>query len=286
MGDRSYLQQFRMGEATVSILTTSYLQFDLALEMPKPWPDLSPQWLAICSKPTILPAQCVHIQTKTLSLLIDSGDSDGFIGTEYEQHEVPTPPTLIEQLAEIGVKADEITHVVFTHHHFDHISSSTTLRDGKYVPTYPQAMYYLGKADWESARVQESLQQPDSLNSRTLGVLQQHKKLVLIENDLELDGLVRVLAAPGESPGHELVRLQAGGQVAYFIGDLYHHVVELAYPEWIAAQDIEAQKRSRKAFIERALQEKALFVAAHIYDIRRLLSPFVSESVDPATVSS
>jgi glyoxylase-like metal-dependent hydrolase (beta-lactamase superfamily II) len=285
MGDRSYIQQFRMGDATVSILTTGYLQIDLTLEMSKSLPDLSPEWLAVYSKPTIIPAQCVHIQTKAFSLLIDAGDSDGFIGTRYEQHELPAPPTLVAQLAEIGVAADEITHVVFTHYHFDHISSATVLRDGEYVPTYPRALYYLGKADWESADVQKELQDADSLISHTLGVLEQRKKLVLIENDLEIDAQVQVLAAPGESPGHELIRLQAGGQVAYFIGDLYHLAVEFAYPEWwMAARDVEALKRSRKAFIERALQEKALFVAAHMYDVKRLVSPFAIESVDLATL--
>jgi glyoxylase-like metal-dependent hydrolase (beta-lactamase superfamily II) len=281
MGDRSYIQQFHLGEATVSILATAYLRFDLALEMTEPWPDLSAEWQAVCSKPLILPAQCVHIQAGALSLLIDTGDSHGFVGTEYEQHEIPAPPPLVEQLAEIGVAADEITHVVFTHHHFDHISGSTMLRDGEYVPTYPQALYYLGKGDWESARVQQALEEPNSLISRTLGVLQRHEKLVLIEKDLEINEHVHVLAAPGESPGHEIIRLQAGEQVFYCIGDLYHHLVELAYPEWITAfRDGEALKRSRTAFIERALQEQALFVAAHIYDVKRLLSPFAAESVD------
>jgi glyoxylase-like metal-dependent hydrolase (beta-lactamase superfamily II) len=284
---RSYIQQFHMGEATVSILTTSYLKFDLANEMHTPWPDLSPEWLATCSKPSLIPAQSIHIQTPTISLLIDSGDSDGFIGTEYEQHEIPAPPTLITQLTEIGVKADEITHVIFTHFHFDHISSATVLQNGKYVPAYPQAMYYLGKADWDSTGVQESLQNPDSTISHTLGVLHQLKKLTLIEKDLKINEQIQVLAAPGESPGHELVRLQSGKHVAYFIGDLYHDTVEFAYPEWMVLRDdLEYLKQSRKAFVARALQENAIFVASHIYDVRRLLSPFVTESVDPATITS
>lgn len=271
-----------MGETTVSILITGYLQFHLAHEMHTPWPDLSPEWLEVCSKPSIIPAQCIHIQTPALSLLIDTGDSDTFSGTEYEQHEIPAPATLIEQLAEIGVKADEITHVVFTHHHFDHISSSTVLQDGEYVPAYPQATYYLGKADWDSASVQKSLQNPDSMISHTLGVLHQLKKLTLIEKDLEINEQIQVLAAPGESPGHQLIRLQAGGHVAYFIGDLYHGTVEFAYPEWMVLRnDLVDLKQNRKAFIERALQENALFVASHIAGIRRLLSPFVTESVDP-----
>jgi glyoxylase-like metal-dependent hydrolase (beta-lactamase superfamily II) len=287
MHDRTNIQQFRMGEATVSILTTGYLKFQLALEMHEPWPDLSPEWLEVCSKPSIIPAQSIHIQTPALSLLIDSGDSDAFIGTEYEQHEIPAPPTLIEQLAQIGVQADEITHVVFTHHHFDHISSSTLFQNGAFVPAYPQAMYYLGQADWDSASVQQSLQNPDSMTSHTLGVLHQRKQLTLIEKDLDINEQIQVLAAPGESPGHELIRLQTGKQVAYFIGDLFHATVEFAYPEWMVLRDdLESLKQSRHAFIERALQENALFVASHIFDIRRLLSPSVTESVDPATLTA
>ena len=285
--NRSYLQQFRLGKTTVSVLTTSYLQFNLAEEMHTPWPDLTSEWLAVCAKASIIPAQSIHIQTPEFSLLIDTGDSEAFIGTEYEQHEIPVPPTLIEQLAEIGVKADEITHVVFTHYHFDHISSATVLQNGEFVPAYPQAMYYLGKADWESADVQGELQNPDSMISHTLGVLERHKKLTLIEKDLEINEQIQVLAAPGESPGHELIRLQAGGYVAYFVGDLYHNTVEIAYPEWmILRDDLADLQQSRKAFIERALHENALFVASHIFDIKRLLSPLATESVDLATITS
>lgn len=287
MDDHSYLQQFRMGEATISILTSGYLQFDLAQEMHTPWPDLSPEWLEICSRVSIVPAQGIHIQMAELSLLIDTGDSDALIGTEYEQHEIPTPPTLVEQLAEIGVKPEEITHVVFTHHHFDHIGSATVLQNGEYIPTYPQARYYLSKADWDGDHVQRSLQNPDTITSHTLGVLQQRKKLTLIEKDLAINEQLQVLAAPGESPGHEMLRLQAGGQVIYFIGDLYHHTVEFAYPTWMVLRDGLAElQQSRNAFIERALQENALFVASHIYGIRRLLSPLATESVDPTTITS
>jgi glyoxylase-like metal-dependent hydrolase (beta-lactamase superfamily II) len=290
MGDQAnypYIQQFRLGETTVSILATSYLLLDLAQEMSKPWPNLAPEWQERCAKPSIVPAQCIHIQTSDISLLIDTGDSDTFIGTEYEQHEIPAPPTLIEQLAKIGIKPNEITHVVFTHHHFDHISSATVLRDGEFVPAFPKAIYYLGQADWQSVTVQQSVKDPSSLINHTLGVLEQYKKLTFIENDLKINAQIQVIATPGESPGHQMIRLQAGEHVIYFVGDLYHDPVELAYPEWMVdREDLAELQRSRKTFIEQALSENATFVASHIFGVRRLLSPFETETIDLATIAS
>ncbi len=281
MREQPYIQQFRLGGVTVSLLTTGYLTWNLTQEMQAPMPPLAQEWQSTSTQPSVIPTQCIHIQTPSLSLQIDACDHNAFLDTEYEQHEIAAPPTLVAQLTEIGVKASEITHVLLTHHHFDHISNATVLEGKEFVPTFPKATYYLGRADWESAPVQKSLQNPHSLSSHTLGVLEQRGKLVLIDKDLALDEYVQVLDAPGESPGHKIVRLQVGAQVLYFIADLYHHPIEIAYPDWmIVRDDIVGLKRSREAFIERALREDALFVASHIAGVRHLLSPLVSEPSD------
>ena len=87
----------------------------------------------------------------------------------------------------------------------------------------------------------------------------------------ELGGGAQILAAPGETPGHQIVRIHSQGQTLYCVGDLYHHSLEAEQPElmmrWASRESMLA---SRRALVERALAENALIVATHIPGIGRL----------------
>src|SRR5207248_871050 len=181
------------------------------------------------------------------------------------------PPGLIDQLLEQNIRPEGITHLVITHAHFDHYAGVTTRRDGQAVPCFPHARCYLGKADWNNPETQEALQNPDSEDSRTFGVLQQLGLLELVDGDRELVPGVQIIAAPGESDGHQIVRIHSGGQTLYCLGDLYHHPVEVEQPSWMAQwANTDANLASRHSLTEAALAENALLIATHIPTIGRL----------------
>src|SRR5437588_307804 len=84
---------------------------------------------------------------------------------------------------------------------------------------------------------------------------------MLVDANRELTPEVRIIAAPGESPGHQVVRVHSRGQTFYCLGDLCHHAVELEHPEWMVEwADAEASLASRRALIEAALAENAMLV--------------------------
>jgi glyoxylase-like metal-dependent hydrolase (beta-lactamase superfamily II) len=175
------------------------------------------------------------------------------------------PPGLIAQLLERDISPQDITHVIITHLHFDHYSGVTTERDGQYVPAFPNARYFTGRADWEDHETQEALKDPASLESRTIGVLHSAGLLELVEGDYDLLAAIRILAAPGESPGHQIVRVHSEGQALYCLGDLYHDLVEIEHPTWMARwADGEATLASRRKLVDIALAEDALLVPAHM----------------------
>jgi hypothetical protein len=79
--------------------------------------------------------------------------------------------------------------------------------DGSYIPRFPHARVLLGRADWDWSETQHALLDPHSLESRTFGVLQKHNLLELVEGHPRPDPEVHIIAAPGESPGHQIVRV-------------------------------------------------------------------------------
>jgi glyoxylase-like metal-dependent hydrolase (beta-lactamase superfamily II) len=172
---------------------------------------------------------------------------------------------VVEQLLTQGIRPEAITHLVITHAHFDHYTGLTMEHDGSYIPRFPHARVLLGRADWDWSQTQHALRDPASLENRTFGVLHKHNLLELVEGDLDLTPEVRILAAPGESPGHQIVRVHSQGQTLYCLGDLFHDVVEVEHPTWMLTwADASANLTSRQQFITATLEENALLVPAHL----------------------
>ena len=263
-----------LGAAQITIMNTGDLCITLSEIMNVPESEWRPRYADVLGQPHVFPSQCVHIALPDASLLVDANNYalSAPPGYPYAMPEgYQPPPDLLAQLRERGISPQDITHVIITHAHFDHYAGVTREHDGQYVASFPNARYYLGKADWEYAETQEALRDPESADSRTFGVLQRAGLLELVEGDRDITPHVRVVAAPGESPGHQIVRVASDGQVLYCLGDLYHHPVEVEHPAWMSQwDDVPTNVASRSALAEAAVAENALLIAAHIPTVGRL----------------
>ncbi len=256
-----------LGASAVSVINVGDIRLKLAKTLNVPESAWRPRYGEIFEQAFIFPSQCVHIALPGASVLVDAGDFTLSFPPDspYFQPGYQPPPGVIAQLHEKGIHPGDITHLIITHAHFDHYSGVTTQRDGHYVPAFPNAHCFLGRADWENPETQQALQDPDSEDSHTLGALHRLGLLELVEGDRELLPGVRIIAAPGESAGHQIVRVHSEGQTLYCLGDLYHHAVEVEQPEWMAEWAIaDANIASRHALADAALAENALLVAAHM----------------------
>ncbi len=256
-----------LGAATVTVINAGDMILSLAEVSNVQESEWRPRYSSAFERPLSFPSQSIHIALPGASILVDANNYALSVppGSPYLPRGYQPPPGLLAQLLEHGVSPDDITHLVITHAHFDHYAGITTERDGRYVPSFPNARCYLGRADWEHPDTQQALQDPASLDSRTFGVLHQRGLLELVGGNLELTPAVSIIAAPGESPGHQIVRVHSEGQTLYCLGDLYHHAVEVEQPTWMATwADPESNLRSRHALVEAALAENALLVAAHM----------------------
>lgn len=170
------------------------------------------------------------------------------------------------QLENISVNPEDVTHVVITHAHYDHFAGVTRRGDsGKYEPTFPNAKYYLGAADWENPMVKDELQKENSEARNSLRVLHEQKMLELVVGPKILNSSVQIIPAPGESPGHQIVEVQSSGQTFYCIGDLFHHWVEVEEPAWnVQWANAKQNAVSKRMLSEAASSNHALIIAGHM----------------------
>jgi len=263
-------QSLRVGEADVTILTIGHLQADLADWLRLPPPAWKPRYSDYFERPFLVPIQCMHIRLGATAVLVDAPGNDPpplrLMPPDYQP-----PVDLLSQLWLAGLPPGAVEHVVITHPHFDHYGSVTVSQGKSWAPAFPNARYYLGQADWEQPALQRAIRRRGSEDSHTWGVLESGKRLEIVEGRREIAPGVAILPAPGETAGHQIVRVHSAGRTLYYLGDLYHHVVEVEQPGWVAHWcKKEATLASRAALVEAALAEDALLITAHIPGVGRL----------------
>jgi glyoxylase-like metal-dependent hydrolase (beta-lactamase superfamily II) len=263
------LQSYEAGNDELHVIKVGDFKLNLSQMLKVPEAEWRPKYGDLFETPVQSPGNCIFIRTTDASIVVDPNDYLASCTPDSEYYPSPDyqpPPDLVSQLSEISVRPENVTHVVITHAHYDHYAGVTRKnRSGKYEPTYPNARYFLGAKDWRSEMVREGLEKENSDTQKTLGTLNERKMLQLVDGDFSLSTDVRIISAPGESPGHQLVELQSAGQSFYCVGDLFHHWVEVNEPEWGADwADASSNGPSKRALCEAAVSKNSLVIPGHM----------------------
>jgi glyoxylase-like metal-dependent hydrolase (beta-lactamase superfamily II) len=207
----------------------------------------------------------IHIRLSGASILVDAGldDPASAWGQRWlsDWPGARRTPGLQAGLATLDLQPADITHVVITHAHYDHVVGLTLEREGRQVPRYPNARVLLGRGDWEGNPERDD---PASEIGTRLAVIERSGLVELVEGDREIAPGLWMLHAPGESPGHSVVHLSSGSDSFYALGDLFHHACEVEHPSWsVPWVDQAAMERSRRRFLAEAATSGATVVFSH-----------------------
>jgi len=203
----------------------------------------------------------VLIRHGGVAALVDAGLDDPSPVSPWMPPKARRSPGVQAGLARLGLAPEDVTHVVLTHAHGDHVAGSAVERDGRRVPRYPRARYLLGRRDWEG---HAALAAPDPLIGQHLGALHRAGALDLIDGETVLAPGIVLEPSPGDSPGHYLVRLDAGDNRLYVVGDLFHHACEVQHPDWVSpGRDPVSSLASRRRLMAAAAGSGATVVFSH-----------------------
>ena len=79
---------------------------------------------------------------------------------------------------------------------------------------------------------------------------------------------VSLVPTPGHTQGHVSIHISSGGQEAVITGDVVHHPVQLAEPDWTNNFDMDdlAGRATRRALFERYADTQVKVIANHFFD--------------------
>jgi glyoxylase-like metal-dependent hydrolase (beta-lactamase superfamily II) len=168
-----------------------------------------------------LNTNCLYVEGAGERVLVETGLGDKWPPRHVGMYGIERERTLSESLlAHTGCAPEDLTVVVNTHLHFDHAGGNTTLdAGGRAVPAFPNARYFVSRAEYEHAESPHERDRASYLpeNWRPLA---ESGQLELKPADYEVLPGLRLETVPGHSRTMQCVRLESGGRTLFGFADL------------------------------------------------------------------
>ena len=171
-------------------------------------------------------------------ILIDTGN-----GTKWEEkykqiYDINTDQYNIEKsLGKYGFSSEQITDVICTHMHFDHIGGNTKIKSGEVVPTFPNAKYWISEKNWKLAN-HPSQKDAGSFIEHDWKVLAENQMIEIINGKEQFIEGIDTIVTHGHTPGllHPIV--SDGSNKLFYGADIFPMVAHIPIP-WVMAYDVQ-----------------------------------------------
>jgi glyoxylase-like metal-dependent hydrolase (beta-lactamase superfamily II) len=193
-------------------------------------------------------------------VMIDSGSGVG----QWQ----PTAVSLPDNLKGAGIDPAKVSTILVSHFHPDHIFG--LMQKGTNAPNYPDAEIIVSATEYkwwtEPGRVEKLPEARKPLGTRIQAVFPTWKNFTLVEGEKEVVPGVRLVNAPGHTPGHSAFLLASGKQQLMISNDVAYVPALLApHPEWQGAydQDGPLAVETRRKVLDRVIADKIAICGAH-----------------------
>lgn len=224
----------------------------------------------------------ILVMGEKMNILIDAG-----IGTKRQSVKTAfLPPyyrtSFRKRLMSFGLIPEDITHVIFTHLHADHVGGALTIKDGHLLPVFPFAEYFVQKQEWDSALSFEG-DAKRFVRIQDLLPLSAAGKIRLLNGDVELVKGIFLEVTGGHSEGHQMVTIKGEGKTFVFPGDIcpteYHVHEGINTAANVNPSDFAA---SKQLFLRKAVASNTVVAFPHsinpvFYKIRDTGENYVCE---------
>ncbi|MES2768875.1 MAG: MBL fold metallo-hydrolase [Bdellovibrionota bacterium] len=218
-------------------------------------------------------ARALLLKSKDRNILIDTGNGSDFtekygdkMGSKFaEMYAVdPSKASLLKSLKQHGLSPEDITDVILTHLHFDHAGGATCAKDGKIVPTFPKAKYYVQKKNLEIAR-NPNIREKASYLKPNFEPLVKAGVLNLLDGDVEnLFPNVSVLVSNGHTEAQQIVKVADANTGILYAADVIPTSTHIR-SAWIMGYDLDPLTiiKEKRAFLKEAVQNSWFIYFEH-----------------------
>ena len=166
-------------------------------------------------------------------------------------------------LAAHHLTCDDITDVILTHLHYDHVGGIITRRDNRHVATFPHARIWLQKEQWTWANNPSPKDSPGFIPLH-LDRLRDNPHVQLIDGPTQITENIATLPFYGHTPAMQCVKILNEGQIYFYTTDLFARAAHLHLP-YVMAYDLHPliTIREKQRVLDQAIAENWTLIFQH-----------------------
>jgi glyoxylase-like metal-dependent hydrolase (beta-lactamase superfamily II) len=259
----------QIGDYKLTAINSGYFKLDGGAMfgiIPKPlWEKTNPPDTLNRIK---LTTRTLLLQKKGRNILIDTGMGDKWDDKSKTIYDIDQTKASIEsELLKINLVPEDITDVILTHLHFDHTGGSTKIENGRLVPTFPSAKYYVQKQnlDWamnSTERDKGSYIKDNFVPLVELGILD------LIDGNRKFDKNIEFIVVNGHTFGQQLIKISDNEHTLLYCCDMIPTMSHIPL-SYIMGYDLQplVTLSEKKNLLQKAAEENWILFFEHDPDI-------------------
>ncbi len=261
------VQRVSLGDWTIWSLSDGYLDLDQRMFV-----GLDPEALRnLLTEANVPCVDDLTVRTEVHGYLIDTGKNVILVDTGCGKKYGVATGNLINQIRCVGYNPEQISLVLITHIHPDHIGG---LLDTDGIPTFPNATLCVSDIDatyWRD-RVQESRAKEEKrflfdIAREMLAPYERNNRLRLFHSGESIIQGITAIAAPGHTLGHMAFVCCSQNEGLLLWGDIVHTTgMQFSNPELYIIYDVDGKQavNSRKTLFAKAADQHLLVGGAHL----------------------
>lgn len=208
--------------------------------------------------------RCLLIRTSGRNILIDAGMGNKRDQKYYSHRHRFGPSGLSEPLKAAGLTPSDITDIVFTHLHDDHVGGATFRdEDGRISETFPNAHYWCSDMHWAWAK-NPNRREAASYFSDNLDPLEKSGKLHLIAHEGEWIQGIGLRMFHGHTRGQLIPLINVNGSTVVFLADFIPARAFIPIP-YVPSVDVEPllSMEEKENFLTEAVEKGYIMFFQH-----------------------
>lgn len=209
--------------------------------------------------------RCLLIEDGDKLILIDTGLGDKQDDKFFGFYDLHGDATLISSIQKKGYDAADITDVILTHLHFDHVGGAVKYNQDRsmLIPTFPNAIYWSNEQHWQWA-INPNPREKASFLKENILPLKESGQLKFIEKGISPFSNIDFIHVDGHTEQMMLPMISYRDQKIIYVADLIPSSFHVPLP-WIMSYDVRPllTMQEKENMLQKSAEEKYVLLFEH-----------------------
>jgi len=208
--------------------------------------------------------RCLLIEIENKKILVDTGIGNKQSEKFFKYFYLHGPDNLLKSLKKIKIEPKEITHVFFTHLHFDHCGGAIIKNKNSLELLFENALHITNKIHWDLANNPNSREKASFLKEN-FDLIQKNNKLTFI-NEGEWIKNIEVRFFHGHTAAQMIPIIKYKNKKIVFMADLLPSIGHIPLP-YVMGYDTQPllTLKEKKMFFTEAVENDYILFLEHDY---------------------